>query len=103
MNSKNDDRNSLRLLKALARTVWATGETRSGEIADVSLVLEQTDSFRSAPFRQPAGNYINSSRDRRSNSSAGMYVAGESPRRLVTRLKMEEKLHRSGHICVLHK
>lgn len=30
-NSKNDDRTSLRLLKAPASTVWAIQETRSGE------------------------------------------------------------------------
>lgn len=52
-------------------------ETRSGENAEVSLVLEQTDSFRSAPFRRPAGNYINSRRDRGCNGSAGMQEAGK--------------------------
>lgn len=78
MNSKNDDRNSLRLLKAPARTVWATRETRSGENADASLVLEQTDSFRSVPSGHPDGNYINSPRDRGSNDSAGVEEAGEA-------------------------
>lgn len=77
MNSKNDDRNSLRLLKAPARTVWATRVTRSGENADLSLVLEQTDSFRSAPFGHPDGNYINSPRDCGSNGFAGAEEAGE--------------------------
>lgn len=56
-NSKNDDRTSLRLLKAPASTVWAIQETRSGKQECIFT------SHKNIRFRLPSwsdGNYINS-------------------------------------------